>query len=386
MPHHRILMPDAFLIIACGFGDPVVPSPGGFPRISEQSARPSFISSKAYFHDFPPDPGCSTVPKPSQTDASNLTSGIEDYVDPIEQALRAAVQFDSDCPSRLAEAIRYALLAPGKRLRPALVLMAAEACGGSIEQAMPGAVAVEMIHAYSLIHDDLPAMDDDDLRRGRPTLHIAFDEATAILAGDALLSEAFHQLSRGIDDPSRGLEAVQVLSHAAGACRLVGGQADDLAAESRIETPAASGDTGTVGSTKAPRDADDRLADLQLLESIHRRKTGALIAASLELGAIISGAKSSQRQSLVDYAMQIGLAFQVVDDLLDFTANEAVLGKRVRKDADRGKLTYPGLLGIDEARHRARSLIDSAQERIGIFGKDGWRLICLANYILERSH
>ncbi len=150
----------------------------------------------------------------------------------IDSALQGACQFGDGCPEHLSAAIRYALLAPGKRIRPALVLMAAEACGGSFDAAMPGAVAVEMIHAYSLIHDDLPAMDDDDLRRGRATVHIEFDEATAILAGDALLAEAFSHLAHQVSAPERAAEAIRVLADAAGPTQLVGGQADDLAAES----------------------------------------------------------------------------------------------------------------------------------------------------------
>lgn len=301
---------------------------------------------------------------------------MADLVEPIEAALGRASQFDPDCPKRLGEAIRYALLAPGKRLRPALVLMAAEACGGTIDEAMPGAVAVEMVHAYSLIHDDLPAMDDDDLRRGRPTVHIQFDEATAILAGDALLAEAFSHLSREVRTPDRAIAAIQVLSRAAGATRLVGGQADDLAAEERNSASSAG------GSENGRPDGDE----LSWLESIHRRKTGALIAASLEIGAILSGATNHQREAIGNYARDLGLAFQVVDDLLDFTANDAALGKRAGKDAERGKLTYPGLLGVAGARAKAKELVDSAKRQIDVFESAGWRLTLLANYVLERSH
>ncbi|WP_419189702.1 polyprenyl synthetase family protein [Stieleria marina] len=314
---------------------------------------------------------------PSSADTSNspadAKAAMDDLRQGIEQALRDATQFDSGCPDELGSAIRYALLAPGKRLRPALVLMAAEACGGSIDDAMPGAVAVEMIHAYSLIHDDLPAMDDDDLRRGRPTVHIAFDESTAILAGDALQPQAFLHLSENVSDPVRAIEAVRVLAKAAGAERLVGGQADDLAAESR--------DHSRNGE---PIEGDDR--SLQQLESIHRRKTGALFAASLELGAVLSGASEQARNAVVDYANDLGLAFQVVDDLLDYEADESRLGKRAGKDAERGKLTYPGLLGIEAAREKARELIESAQSHVKLFGDAAWRLNTLANFVLQRTH
>jgi geranylgeranyl diphosphate synthase type II len=297
----------------------------------------------------------------------------------IESALDRASQFGAGCPENLSDAIRYALLAPGKRLRPALVLMAAEACGGSLEAAMPGAVAVEMIHAYSLIHDDLPAMDDDDLRRGRPTVHVAFDEATAILAGDALLAEAFSHLANNIPEPELAAEAVRVLAIAAGPTQLVGGQADDLAAESAWE---ASNDSEPPSSPARVTP----LSNLDLLESIHRRKTGALFAASLDLGAVLAGGDRDQRQILGNYARDIGLAFQVVDDLLDLTADSASLGKRAGKDANRGKLTYPGLLGVERARTRAEQLVASARGQISVFDSAAWRLTELADYVLERTH
>lgn len=297
-------------------------------------------------------------------------SGIDDLLPRIETALDLACQFEQGCPDRLAAAIRYALLAPGKRLRPALVLMGAEACGGSTElnsSPMAGAVAVEMIHAYSLVHDDLPAMDDDDLRRGRPTLHRQFDESTAILAGDALLAQAFSHLAGHVCDPAVAIGAVRVLSRAAGPSHLVGGQADDLAAERGGERCHES-------------------SALEYLESIHRRKTGALFSASLDLGALLAGGTSEQRASLSDYAGDVGLAFQIVDDLLDFTASAKSLGKRSGKDASRGKLTYPGLLGLDPAREKAEQLVESAKEKVSVFGSAGSRLRWLAGYVLERTH
>ncbi len=274
--------------------------------------------------------------------------------------------------------MRYALLAPGKRLRPALVLMASEATGGSMEAVMPGAVAVEMIHAYSLIHDDLPAMDDDDLRRGRPTVHIQFDEAIAILAGDALLTQAFTHLAQTVTDPKKAAEAVRILAIAAGPCHLVGGQADDLAAESEFATLDQPPDQ--------PPEAAEISRRLDHLETIHRRKTGALFSASLQLGAILSGADEEQRGLLRNYAGDIGLAFQVVDDLLDATADSQTLGKRTGKDSGRGKLTYPGLLGNEGTREKAVQLIESAKQQIGIFGSAAWRLNWLADYVLERTH
>jgi geranylgeranyl diphosphate synthase type II len=205
-------------------------------------------------------------------------------------------------------------------------------------------------------------------------VHVQFDEATAILAGDALLAEAFSQLAEQVGDPARACEAIRVLAHAAGATQLVGGQADDLAGESvRDRNPG------------RPEEADQGNA-LSHLESIHRRKTGALFAASIDIGAILAGGSREQRQILAGYAADLGLAFQVVDDLLDLTTDEQSLGKRAGKDADRGKLTYPGLLGIDGAREKANLLIQRAQQQISVFGPSAERLIWLASYVLERKH
>ncbi|WP_372719917.1 polyprenyl synthetase family protein [Novipirellula sp.] len=313
---------------------------------------------------------------------ANYPSVMEDLRPLVQQALENACDFGDGCPQRLGEAMRYALLAPGKRLRPALVLMACEACGGQLEEALPAAVAVEMIHAYSLVHDDLPAMDDDDLRRGRPTVHIQFDEATAILVGDALQAEAFRQLSERVDDPSRAIAAIRVLASAAGACHLVGGQSDDLSAErdQPERDQAAQGATPATSATKFPSSRT-----VEHLESIHRRKTGALFSASLAMGAILAGADEKSKSVLSDYAADLGLAFQVVDDLLDYTANEQELGKRTGKDADRGKLTYPGLLGIEAARDKAEQLVKSARNHATFFGEAGWRLTSLADFVYERT-
>ncbi|TWU42950.1 Farnesyl diphosphate synthase [Novipirellula aureliae] len=310
--------------------------------------------------------------------------GIEDFLPSIEEALKEACCFEQGCPSRLAEAIRYALLAPGKRLRPGLVLMATEACGGRRDDAMPAAVAIEMIHAYSLVHDDLPAMDDDDLRRGRPTVHVAFDEPTAILVGDALQAEAFSHLVRcntSVDRIPRVFEAIRVLSVAAGPGHLVGGQYDDLVADGSIDSVASAAPLESSPLESSPSES----SKLEKLKSIHRRKTGALFSAALDLGAIFAGAKAEQRSALGRYARDLGLAFQIVDDLLDFTADEKTMGKRVGKDVQRGKLTYPGLLGLPAARDKASRLIQSARQHVGVFGSSGWRLTMLADYVLKRS-
>lgn len=290
-----------------------------------------------------------------------LAQGWQDWLPAIEGALTAACCWGPDCPERLADAIRYSLLAPGKRIRPALVLMAAQAVGGDIRRAMPGGVAVEMIHAYSLIHDDLPAMDDDDLRRGRPTTHIAFDEATAILAGDALIPMAFEHLLTHVPDPILASLCVRRLSKAAGPEALVGGQMDDLAAESGGEQT------------------------LARLKAIHRRKTGALIDAAVAIGGLLGGGDQASLAALAAYSRPLGLAFQVVDDCLDHSAGADDMGKRTGKDAARGKLTYPGLLGLDEAKKYADSLIDQAISAISVFGNDAARLNWTAGFVRDRK-
>lgn len=287
--------------------------------------------------------------------------GIADLIPIIENALAEACRWPIDCPERLGEAMRYSLLAPGKRLRPALVLMACEAVGGELEMALPGAIAVEMVHAYSLVHDDLPAMDDDDLRRGRPTTHIAFDEATAILAGDALLANAFEQLAKAPVAPQVGIECLRTLAFASGPQALVGGQAEDLAAESGGEQT------------------------IQRLEAIHRRKTGALFDASIRIGGLLGGGSPQQLDDLAAYSRPLGLAFQVVDDCLDHTATAEALGKRTGKDQSRGKLTYPGLLGLDMAKRMATNLINESFSAVEVFGKAAWRLRWLSRFVLERS-
>ena len=279
----------------------------------------------------------------------------------IDAALDRSTQLGDGCPARLREAMRYSLLAPGKRLRPMLVVLAAEACGGTMEAALPAAVAVEMVHTYSLVHDDLPAMDDDDLRRGRPTCHKAFDEATAILVGDALLALAFETLASQLHPPALAAKCCAVLARAAGASELVGGQADDLA--------------GVAAH-----------AGVAALESIHRRKTGAMFLASLELGARTAGAGERQRSALQEYGRRLGLAFQITDDLLDVASSTEALGKRAGKDSQQGKLTFPGVLGADESRRRAEQLIDEACQALEPLAPRAEGLEVLARYVLERNH
>jgi geranylgeranyl diphosphate synthase type II len=290
----------------------------------------------------------------------------------IDAALVARTDLSEGCPARLREAMRYSLLAPGKRLRPMLVLLAAEACGGTIDEALPAACAVEMVHAYSLIHDDLPAMDDDDLRRGRPACHKAFDEALAILAGDALLTLAFEVLAGEVQPPAVAAACCAALAKAAGACNMVGGQVDDMSAEG-----------GESGAQQAANGFPPSLANL---ESIHRRKTGAMIQISLRLGAMVAGATAHQRAALDAYGQRLGLAFQITDDLLDVRSNQVAMGKRVGKDAKRGKLTFPGLLGLDPSAQRAQESIGEACQALAAFGSQADGLRTLARYIVDRDH
>lgn len=289
-----------------------------------------------------------------------MLSFVERLGPAIEAALDDRARYPAECPRRLEAAIRHSLLAPGKRLRPLLVLLAAEACGATAERAMPAACALEMVHTYSLIHDDLPAMDDDDLRRGRPTCHKAFDEATAILAGDALLTQAFEVLASEIEPAAAAAECCRILAQAAGACGMVAGQVDDLAAE-----------TAAWG--------------LDELESIHERKTGALLRAALALGGCVAGASDEIRDGLEGYGAKLGLAFQIVDDLLDARGDAAAMGKSAGKDVVRGKLTFPSLLGVEASRGRAEQLVAEAIAALRPLGESSASLTELARYVLTRN-
>lgn len=278
----------------------------------------------------------------------------------VELALAERLTFGEGCPDRLAEAMRYAVLAPGKRLRPLLALLACRACGGDPQRAMPAACAVEFIHAYSLVHDDLPAMDDDDLRRGLPTCHKKFDEATAILVGDALQARAFELLATELEPASIAARACAALARAAGPTQLVGGQADDLAG-------------ATAGNDRARLDA------------IHHRKTAAMILVSLELGGLAAEATAEQLTALAAYGERFGLAFQVTDDLLDARGQEQQVGKRVGKDADRGKLTYATLVGIDESRRLVHQLVEEGGAALEPFGPAAAPLRALIRKLVDRD-
>ena len=271
---------------------------------------------------------------PETAKASDRVRADLDRLLPILEP-RLLAPFQTGEARQLAEGMRYSLEAGGKRVRPALCLLAAESVRGSLESALPGAIALEYVHTYSLIHDDLPAMDDDDLRRGRPTNHKVYGEGHAILAGDGLLTEAFAVLAT-----TGRADAVALLAEASGWRGMVGGQALDLEGETLTASGTAYG--------------------LEQLQTIHRLKTGALLRASVELGGLLGGAVPVQQASLRAYGEAIGLAFQIQDDILDATSDAATLGKRAGKDQGRGKITYPSLLGLDGARRALQEATERA--------------------------
>ena len=263
---------------------------------------------------------------------------------------------------RLLAAMKYSLLNGGKRIRPLLVYASAQACQAELKHADYAALAIEMVHAYSLVHDDLPAMDDDDLRRGQPTCHIAFDEACAILAGDALQTEAFSLLSQPIEGlaAEQQLQMVQILAQASGVYGMAGGQALDL-------------------------EAVDKQVDIQYLQTMHNHKTGALIKASVLMGALCQPQLTqAQQQALSDYADAIGLAFQVQDDILDVISDTQTLGKPQGADAALNKPTYVSLLGLDGAKAKAQQLHNQAIEALESFGENAQTLKQIADYIIDR--
>ena len=285
---------------------------------------------------------------------------LEKAREKVDQALEDLMPSEASHPARLVSAMRYSLFAGGKRIRPILVLAAAAAASGQEENALAAACAVELVHTYSLIHDDLPAMDNDDFRRGRPTCHRAYDEGTAILAGDALLTMAFDLLSEeasGVDDHLR-LRMVQELARAAGWKGMVGGQQVDM-------------------------DSEGTEPDLPTLEYIHTHKTGALIRCCLILGGLCAGADRTTVKAFTGYGEKVGLAFQVVDDILDVTATTEEMGKDQGSDAQRGKITYPGLFGLEGARERAYELVDDAKAAVLDVDPTG-RLAEIADYVLLR--
>ncbi len=294
----------------------------------------------------------------------NLDADLARARQDVDRALDALLPRPEGPAGRLAEGMRYAVFSGGKRLRPILALAACEALSGDVGAATAPAAALEMIHTYSLVHDDLPAMDDDDIRRGRPTVHKAFGEAEAILAGDALLTLAFEVLAThppGDRHAAARSDAVAVIARAAGHAGMVGGQLADLLAERRP-------------------------AESVPLEWIHRRKTGALLSASVELGAILAAAGPGERAALVRYGEALGLAFQITDDVLDRTASVEALGKTPGKDERSGKATYPAIHGVEASRDEARRQAELAIEALPPSLRTGTVLAALARYAVDRTH
>ncbi len=289
----------------------------------------------------------------------------------FERAAAAALPAADLSPTRLHEAMRYAVLGGGKRVRPLLAYAAAAVGrrGSDVDRvdasaadriADSVALAVEYVHAYSLIHDDLPCMDDDVLRRGKPTVHVAFDEATAMLAGDALQAEAFKVLADAPLAPAARAELMSMLAHASGTEGMCGGQAIDLAAVGRVLT-------------------------IDELEQMHRMKTGALLAASVRMGAAVAGVDAATATALAAYGRALGLAFQIVDDVLDVEGDAATLGKTAGKDARQAKPTYVSVLGLDAAKAKAAALHGEAQAALAPLGSAAQRLRQLADFIVVRS-
>jgi len=295
-----------------------------------------------------------------------FTAAVQDVAAAVEAELDRLLPRPEGPTAKLDDAMRYACLGGGKRLRALLVVAGADLFGVPRERSLRVAAAVEMLHAYSLVHDDLPCMDDDDLRRGKPTVHKAYDEATAVLAGDALQTEAFAVLADPATHPDAVIRAELVagLARASGARGMVGGQAIDLAAETR----------SAAGQPLS-------FAEIAHLQSL---KTGALIGFSAEAGPILASARTIERSALIGYAADIGLAFQIADDILDEEGSVAELGKAVGKDQAAGKATFVGLLGLEQAKAKARELTTSAQARLAGFGDKARLLQELAEFVITR--
>ncbi len=294
----------------------------------------------------------------------NFNKYLNAQVEAVDTYLDRNLPRESDYPESVHRAMRYSLFAGGKRLRPVLALAASEAVGGNKEDVLPVAAALEMIHTYSLIHDDLPAMDDDSLRRGKPTSHVVFGEAIAVLAGDGLLTEAFRLLADApLSDAAhaeRRLRAIVVLAEASGVRGMVGGQVVDIESEGKQVDP-------------------------KTLDYIHRHKTGALIRGAVHLGALLGGGNEEDIEKLSCYGRDVGLAFQIVDDILDVEGDAAALGKTAGKDERAGKATYPRIHGMDAARRRAKELAELAVKVAEAYGPAGQPLAYLAHRIVDRS-
>ncbi len=279
----------------------------------------------------------------------------------VDAYLRGVLKRQENAPKQLTESMEYSLMAGGKRLRPTLVLQSAKACGDhDPASALAAAGAIELVHTFSLVHDDLPAMDDDDLRRGRPTNHTVFGEAMAILAGDAMLALAFELLATDAEWGAVGGDLVRELARAAGAAGMIGGQVLDMAGENRS-------------------------LPLEELQQIHRMKTGALLTASCRLGAIAARADAKALEAVTTYGRHLGIAFQIVDDVLDETSTPEQMGKRTKKDSSKGKNTYPKLMGLEASRAEAKKHLDAGLEALDVFGDSADGLRVLARFIVERT-
>jgi len=293
-----------------------------------------------------------------------MNSYLEERSRLVDKALGQYLPSPKIRPATIHEAMRYSLFAGGKRLRPVLCLASAEACGGEVEAALAPAAAVECIHTYSLIHDDLPCMDDDDLRRGMPTSHVKYGEGIAVLAGDALLTIAFEILAKVKGTPRYDIGAfISELAVASGSRHLIGGQVLDLEGE---------GSEVMLTATQ--------------LKYIHDSKTAALLTASIRLGGMTANAKPAQLEALTIYGQSLGLAFQVIDDILDVTQTSEKLGKSAGKDEATAKSTYPALFGLEKSRKEAARLTKKAHEALKPFGKKGIRLSEIADYLLDRDY
>src|ERR1700761_5541008 len=293
---------------------------------------------------------------------ADLPKYLKTCAERVDVALDRFLPKSATKPATIHQAMRYSLFAGGKRLRPALALAAAEACGGDVVRALPAACAVECIHTYSLIHDDLPCMDDDDLRRGRPTSHKVFGEGIAVLAGDALLTIAFEILAQAAETPRYKMAVlIRELSVAAGSQWLIGGQVADLEGEGKKITGAE-------------------------LKYIHRCKTAALLTASIRLGGMSANVSPARLQNLTDFGQSLGLAFQVIDDILDVTQTTEKLGKTAGKDVAATKATYPAVFGLERSRKEAHRLTTAAHKAIEPFGKHGAMLRAFADYLLMRDY
>ncbi|MHA3773774.1 polyprenyl synthetase family protein [Verrucomicrobiota bacterium sgz303538] len=292
----------------------------------------------------------------------SLTAYLRDRQKLIEQALNGYLPRATTKPATIHKAMRYSLFAGGKRLRPILALAAAEACGGTPEAALPAACAVECVHTYSLIHDDLPCMDDDDLRRGRPTSHKVFGEGIAVLAGDALLTIAFEILAQAETTTRYKTGAlITELATASGSRWLIAGQVMDLEGEGK------------------------KISGEQL-RFIHRAKTAALLTTSIRLGAMSANASEQKLQALTDFGQALGLAFQVIDDILDVTQTTEKLGKTAGKDVEATKATFPALFGLERSRAEARKLTEAAHASLKPFGEKAAYLRDIADYLLAREY